>query len=349
MFKIHEDREGQLWYVGIYSNNFKDRDKETFEWDSHLEFAEWTKQTGVKLPITVLHQPKFPSALHLAQFLGLATGKFTAEKFSDNYMELYKSVAFAQTEAIIPLNGFMLVVGKILENKKDVAKLVSEAGWGMSHGYFKLSSEGKDIKKYRAFELTTLPNEIAANSITLTSVQEIKDTMDEMKLSQEDRDILEKVLTASPEEVEEATQKAHQILSDVISTKEVDETTEDEKEEIVPDSYEDVRNKLFSDLNVEGLGDTITKLSEGMVKITERLDGMETRVKETERSEDEKIASQFFVPNWGMVDSADSKEQTQEELLEELKEDALGTVEGMDEKAKDNPLFLGWHAPMGIQ
>ncbi|MFA7101113.1 MAG: hypothetical protein WC196_05085 [Bacilli bacterium] len=337
---LYKDKTGQPWFFGIYSNNFEDREAETITWDGHLEYAEWVKSTGVKLPVTVAHQPHFPLEVHLSQFIALSTGKITADEFSNNYMKMYKPYAFAQTESIIPMNGFMIVVAKILKNKERVAELISQADWGMSHGFLSVDRDSSTLNVYRTFEFTSLPKSIAANSITLSEVTK----MDQMKgLSEEDRALLKQVLDADPAELEEATAAAQDILKKVISSKELEQPEPEQKTE----DYETLRTKIFADLRVEELNKSFNAIVESVQKLNERIDGFEGRVKQAERSDDEKIADAFKSPVWQIFGDVEEKEID----LESIKEDAIGEKPIAGIKAEgdaNNPLYLGWARPMGL-
>lgn len=344
---VYKDRTGQAWFFGIYSNNFADREEEIFSWKSHLDYAQWIKDKGIKLPITVAHQPKYPSEVHAALLFGLMTGHFSAEEFSDSYMKLYKPYAFAQTEAVIPVNGFTLVVGKILKDKEDAVKLLSNSGWGMSHGYLALDRDPQDSKVidlYRTFEFTVLPPAMAANQITAISIKEIFE-MDAFKaLGEEDRQKLQTLLKADPADLEEGLGEFQRILSQFIDTKEMDEP-----ETAEPEAYEEIRDKIFADMGVEQLSKSFTQMAETLQALVTRVDALEPRVKATERSEDEKIAAAFNPLQWDLF--AKDMEETDSELLDNLKENALGErpIEGAKgTNNTDNPLVLGWIGPMGF-
>lgn len=333
---IYKDKTGQQWFLGIYSNNFEDRERETFSWDSHVEFAKWLDDTGVHLPITIAHQPKYSSLLHAAQLVALSRGAITAEEFSDNYMKLYKPFAFAQTEAVIPLHGFVLVAAKILTGKEDVVELLNNVGWGMSHGFLAIDRDDDTIHQYRSFELTVLPPTMAANFITASSIREVTEQMDQTKgLSEKDRETLKNLLNGDPEELEQALMAEQEILQKLLSSKQVDEQKE-------VDEYEQIREKIFADLNVEQLQKSFTKLVEMIETTNARLDALEPRVKETERSEDERIAEKFNSPMWAFVKEL---EDEQPPNAEELKEKALGDkpLDGVNvsEKSATDPLYQG--------
>lgn len=359
---FYKDTAGQSWFLGIYSNNFEDREKETFTWNGHVEYAKWVNDTGVKLPVTVAHQPKYPLEVHLAQFIGLSSGKLTAKEFSDNYMKLYKPFAFAQTEAIIPLKGFVLVIAKILKGKEKVVQSLNEVNWGMSHGFLRLSPDKDTIDHYRSFEFTVLPPNMAANMLTVSSVKD-KNMEDVTKaLNDKDREILKNLLESDPTDLEEGLGEMQRILSTVFTSKELDVTedvdateeeeaveTETETEEV--DTYGEFREKIFADLGAVEMHKAFTTMVETVKSLETRLADYEARLKEAERTEDEKVASAFYTPNWNMWDKATDE---QPEDADELKDKALGEkpVDGIDHKnvtLDDNPLSWNIVNMLGAQ
>lgn len=341
---IYKDTQGQSWFFGIYSNNFEDREKEFFTWESHLEYAKWLKETGIKIPVTVAHQPKYPAEVHIAMLIGLSNGTFSAKEFSDMYLKLYKPFAFAQTETVIPLNGFMLVIAKILPDKENVVELLNKSNWGMSHGFLTLNRDTDTIKQYRSFELTSLPLDMAANLITVSGIQERK--MDEVKgLNDQDRDTLVTLLNADPDQIEEATRAAQSVLQKVLASKELDQEPEQE----VAAEYEDIRAKIFTDFGMENLQKAFGTIIETLQTIEQRLDAQETRIKSTERSDDQKIADTFYTPNWDVWNKATDEPEN----ADELREQALGDkpVEGVGDKkiTPDDPLQWNVMNLLGLQ
>lgn len=357
---FYKDKSGQSWFLGIYSNNFEDREKETFTWDSHLDYVKWVNETGVQLPVTVAHQPKYPLEVHLAQFIGLSTGKITAEEFSDNYLKLYKPYAFAQTEAIIPLKGFVLVAAKILKGKEKVVKLLSEVNWGMSHGFLRLSPDKDTIEQYRSFEFTVLPPEMAANMLTVSSVKDTTTMEDITKaLTDKDRETLKNLLETDPANLEEGLGEMQRILSTVFTSKEletVEETEEVEQtEDVVEDGYEELREKIFTDLGAKEMHEAFTTLVETVKALEQRVAEYEDRLQKAEISEDEKIANALTDPfaafNWNMFNKAEGE---QPDNAEELKDKALGEkpvdgIEHNDVTLDDNPLSWNIVKMLGAQ
>lgn len=344
---LYKDDRGDVWFMGIFSNNFEDREGEIITWDAHLEYAKWFKESDIKLPIVGLHQPKFPAFFHRAHTLAMQNGLITPQEYAKNLLDLYKSTTIAEAEIVIPLNGFMLVAGKV---RKDRYEMVEKfpVGWGMSHGFINLKPDGNIINKYRTFEFTVAPNKWAANALTLIGFKN-EDTKMAEKLTQEERDLINSFLKGDAENLEEATKKAQTILSRVFNSKTLDEITEDVDEETETEvvetedvtEYEVLRDKLFSDLDVTGLAETFKQMGEMFEKYDERFAALEKAVKKS----DDDVIAEHIKPDWKAFFADHKTEGDQdEELLDELKEKTDRTITEPSEDAvnDDNPLSLAW-------
>lgn len=175
---IHKAKNGEYRFLGIYSNNYEDKDEAILSWEAHKEFAAWVKANDVQLPITVMHMPKYPEAFHIGLYLAMKYSKITPVEYSQIYQKIYAPYAIGVTEYIIPYKGFVIVIGKIFKNKYDKIELIhkSKKTWGMSHGFFPLARNEEDknvIEQYRSFELSILPNSFAANELTVAGIKEI--------------------------------------------------------------------------------------------------------------------------------------------------------------------------------
>ena len=174
---IHKAKNGSYKFLGIYSNNYLDKDEAVLSFEAHKEFAAWVKANNVKLPITVLHQPKYPEVFHIGVYMALKGGMITPEQYSQIYQKVYAPYAVGVTEHIIPYKGFVIVIGNIFKNKYDKIELIhkSSKAWGMSHGFLPLRRNAEDkniIEQYRSFELSILPNSFAANELTVAGIKE---------------------------------------------------------------------------------------------------------------------------------------------------------------------------------
>jgi hypothetical protein len=343
---IHKDKAGQLWFIGVYSNNFEDREGEILSWDSHVEYSTWAKSKGVKPPIVIMHTPKYPDAVHLGLAIGLASNLLNSQQYNEKYLTLYQSTALAQADLIIPLNGFMFVAGKVLEGQEKRAELIQQSSfeWGMSHGFIPLKQRDNIIDQYRTFEFTVLPSAIAANELTPINFMEEK-VAEDKNLTEEQREEMEKVL--NPDKAEDTTEKARQMLQSLLASKELGEKKEHMEEEMMDEekdeeeekkteskSYEAIRAKIFVDLDVEGLQAAFKQAADLLDKANKRIDALEAQVK---KSVDEVVAEQLNPVQWTNLFNAPGLQD--EKKIEDLKK-ALPKPKEKDKN--DNPLQLGF-------
>lgn len=296
----------ELWFLGFYSNNFEDREAETFTQDSHEEYAAWIKSTGIQPPITVMHQPQYEDAVHIAHYLSLVRGVLSPAEFSQNLKMLYAPYAIAETKAVIPVDGFNLVLGKVYDNKREVVERLMgrSTGWGMSHGYIVVDRDDKTTTKYRSFEFSILPEELAANQATAIGFV-AKDMLMEAEIkgiSQEDRQLLQDLFddAVDPDKIEQAVKVAKNVLSGFLGSKLMKEDNVDEEtketvtEEVVEEpvteteeqktpeveetgEVEEIEGKMYSVLRVKLMDDfKMQELAEALTVIGDRLEKLET-------------------------------------------------------------------------
>jgi hypothetical protein len=342
-----DSKSNGTWFVGIYSNNFKDRQDEIITRQAHEDFAQWTKDNGIKPPIILFHLPQYPPEVHLANLLGLSKGIFTPQQYNDNMMTMYKATAIAQAEYIIPIDGFMVVLGQIFDTKVPIVKkYLTEhpEQWGMSHGFLGLK-DGSTITKYFSHEFSILRESAAANSLTAVGIKETLMADTTKTLSEEDRGLLEGVLgenaTAA---LEEGIQKVKEVLETVVENKSVDEpaeipavetvvaTLEVTEEPVVEKGYETFRAQIMADLNIEGLLKALNTAAAQLAETNAKLETLENRMKALEVDEDTRIAAQFAVPDWSFGLSTAQKEAdpAETELIEQLKKELPGVLDNPD-------------------
>lgn len=363
---LYRDSAGDYWFLGAFSNNFEDREGEIISWDAHENYAKWFKSSGIKPPLTVMHQPHYPDHFHLIHYLALKSGVLTPEEFDENLDTLYRGVAIGKTEAIIPLNGFMFVAAKLYKDKIPLVKRLKERvdNWGMSHGFIREQFDGNIIKKYVSFEFSVLPIEVAANSITPISIHIEDDRMGAVeKLSAEDRELLETLLEGSTEDLEAKTEEAKAILQRVLASKELTadteedtetETSDEDVEEVEAeegiDNYEGLRDKIMADINIEGLNASMKQVGEVFEQFNTRINEIAERLDAVEVSEDNKIAAQFTAPDWTFGFGIQDKQNQEDDadLLEKLKNELPEDGADIEEKARENPLNLGFWSNFNV-
>lgn len=352
---FYKDANEQYWFFGIFSNNFEDREGEIISWDAHLDNARWLREKNIRPPVTVLHSPHFPPLFHILHTLAVLGGDITPQQYSTNLKELYASTAIAETHAVIPLNNFIFVVAKVYDNKKSLVERLAQVtdSWGMSHGFVRTKSDGNITTKYRSFEYSVLPNVLAANAVTpFGIIKKGELVMDDVvkQLSEEDRTLLNDLLSGGVEDLESATEKARDILQRVLGSKslEVEKTLAEEEtpaeEQEVSKSYAEIRDQLMADLKIDELvgvlkaaGDTVRELQEEIAQLKAKIVALET-------DEDTKIASQFAAPDWTLGFGKKQREDAEDdpELLEELKKQAPEEIVKSLNAETDNPLVKGF-------
>lgn len=385
--KLYKDANDATWFFGIYSNNFEDREQETFSWKSHEEYAQWVRESKVVPQVTVFHQPKIPDLLWGIAYAAYDQGEMSTDQFNEFIRTVYKDYAIAETRAVIPLNGFMLVIGKVYPDKQEaVQKLMTkEMDWGMSHGFISLNDSDNIIDMYRSFEFTLLPKERAANRVTLGGFKGV--TMDDKNVREEDQALIDEIFgTGAALKTEEATKRAKELLSAVLSSKALKEgadaeveaaeqetpdteeapaeetqseetqTTEVVEEKALPVDYEALRQKLFADLNVEGLnatlktmGETLATLAKSMETTTANVKALGTKMEKLDQDDDVKIAAQL-TPNapfqWPGVAAkqVEQKSEQEEDLAARLKE---APPSASEEPSDADPLYRGFYRYLG--
>lgn len=184
-----KDKDGQWWFLGIYSNKYMDRDGEIIPESAHKEYIEWLKETGFKPMITVFHQPTMPQG-----FWGLIFDKFggDGQKLNQIVQSVYRDFGFAQAERVTYLNGFTFVSAKVLPGKEKIAERLSKKNdLGMSHGFIVPEVNGIYLNKYRSFEMSALPSKRAANLLTRSRLQKGDKMKQQQKgLAESDRSFL---------------------------------------------------------------------------------------------------------------------------------------------------------------
>lgn len=332
--KIYEDSSG-MWFLGYYSNNYKDKEGEIFSKEAHEEYAEWVNSKNVKPPIIMLHQPKYPGILWGILLGALEKGFISPKWYNQQVKELYKETAIAETVTVLSVDGFNIVIGKVYDHKKETVKrmMKSDEQWSMSHGFLVSNQRGNIINKYRSFEFTILPDEMAANFISPAMFTGVE--MEEKKLTEDQRDILEKVEPGLADRIEANMPKVREILEGVLDSKAleeldetvneieqaaVEETAEEVVEETVEVETEDVVAKVYDALKVPELHATLQTMADMIQAQGAKIETLESELKAFQKkTEDEIVAAQFDSPIWSKI--FDIGGVVDEALVDELKED----------------------------
>jgi hypothetical protein len=319
MFK--EDANGQMWFVGTYSNQFKDRQNQIISEEAHLKYIEWLKETGVKPQITLYHMPRYAPGFWVAVMKAHEMGLINNNTLSGIMRDFYKDYAIAETEKVIYSNGFVIVVAKVYDNKKELVKqLQNVAGeLGMSHGFVPGKYSDSIYDEYKSFEYSVLHRSRAANVYTDAKIF----GGNELPMDAEEKALLNTISDGLGDEIEHSTEDKQNELRNKGTEFKENPPAEPEKENAEPEQTpaepvapegekteeNEVPNeaqKLINDLvlkvaegiNIDGLVATLNERLDGIrAEIKAGLDQMESRIKAVEETEDEKVA-RMIEPNW---------------------------------------------------
>ena len=135
-FTLKEHEDGSLWWMAVYSNGARDKDKEILTSKAHEEFAEYCAKTAEYPELWAWHTP---------------------------------GTRFGETKELAEINGFAVAVGTIDEGKEQIARNLEAMDLEMSHGFrYDGSDKSSDgiFSQYRSYEISVLPAGTAANPFT---------------------------------------------------------------------------------------------------------------------------------------------------------------------------------------
>lgn len=147
-FVVKQDADGNYWWYGKPTNNFKDRDGEILTEAAHQEFVSYLAQ----------YRAASPSIMPELQLWHEDATAFSMKAewvdWADNSLHLAGRLTAKEAQILNELG-----------QKYDLA---------MSHGFWVLERKGELITKYRMFEASVLPREFAANTFTDFNVEKTK-------------------------------------------------------------------------------------------------------------------------------------------------------------------------------
>jgi len=255
---IEKDAAGDWRWIGWPTNNFIDRSKDIITEAAHKEFADWAMQDIEKRgPVyTSLHAPGTHRE-NPADFVGYQ-------------------------------NGFLVMSGKLTENEAaGLMETQKECEIGMSHTSWALrdANDPRQIVKYRMFEVTDLPVEMADNPFTNMEVISKEADMDQLAY-------LTKLL-GSKDRAEEALQNKTSLKQKELTEAQV-ESKESPAVPVVeapvtaavnPD-LETLIKKIEERLGMKELSDQFSLL----MKEAEKVPVLEAAIMNLTKSQDEKLA-----------------------------------------------------------
>ncbi len=297
VFRSYKDANGDLRWLAIYSNCFKDVDGETFSYEAHKAYVGYVDATK-----------DYPE-LWLFHVAGTKSGRADLIDLTDD--------------------GFMIASGTYDEGKKELAEALAEQGpWQVSHGFDYVKERGlvNGVYQpgYKTFEISPLPLGRAANPLTgfVPNQEEVmsltpwkKDALSKLGV---DVESIEKGLAAAAQKAKEA---GHEItfkeLVEAIEAKEAPATTET-KDAAATTASAAAPGTLSLNWNADGIAVQIKEaMGAALEPVTTALAEVQVKQKEQDellatlqKSDDEKVAAMIAPrarPGGGFV-ASESKE-----------------------------------------
>lgn len=265
---VEKDKTGGWRAVMWPSNNFIDHDKDIISEAAHIEYVDWVNKNMDVAPVFLCHHIPGTLRKNRVDFVG------------------YES-------------GFLLMSAPLEEHEAAGllrAQMITDLG--MSHGTFVLERNSEDnrvIEKYRMVEVSDLPLENAANPFTDFETLKKEAAMDTKTYlvsvlgSEEEADKYLKKMDMKQKSLRDAgvEEKEKKTVSAP------DPKTEPEVKTPAPTtSIEQIVEAVRKDLDVEGLSEMLTKLSED----AEKVPVLEALIKELKEDQDEKLAEKISPP-----------------------------------------------------
>jgi len=282
-FEIYKDIDGNFRWFGWVTNKWRDRDYfanpekggEILTDDAHKDYVDWVDQSP---------------ATRMPQLLAWHTME-TAHKGRADWIDY--------------ADGFVMASGPLtLREVRSIARVQQDYDLGMSHGFLPLQKDRHEglIQRYRTFEVSYLPLEVAANP--WTEFRSITKEVFEMGLTEKKRGFLTKLMGDDfVEEIEkENATKAAELeaagvdfkeetepeasATEVVETPEaevpkVDEVEEPEEgKEVSTDPVADLRKEMVEALT--SVGEQFKTVNEAVGSLVKSLEAISEARKEAD-------------------------------------------------------------------
>lgn len=203
-------------------------------------------------------------------------------------------------------NGFVLFSGPLTEKEAQpyIKGEVKKERIGMSHGFHVLSRDGRFITRYRTFEVSELPHDVAANPFTDFKIMEEEEMFSDRKRAFLVERFGEDVVAKLEQETEGREKMLHELG---INWKEVSAEYEAELEEAFAQrvakatepAIKEVAAKVIEAMNVEGLHSALKGLFqdvEALKSVVGEVKELREMVEHLRESEDARIAKAIAPP-----------------------------------------------------
>ncbi|KKL61804.1 hypothetical protein LCGC14_2191640, partial [marine sediment metagenome] len=257
--------DGELVWIGVYSNAFIDHDDETLSAASHKEFIAHCEAAQRWPKLQLWHTP---------------------------------GTEFGETKTIGYADRFTVAMGTIDKGREDVARRLEKSGQlAMSHG-FAYDPNDRDadgvFSRYRTHEISVLPAGMAANELTGWSLNTEEIQMFEGK----QRDFFvaalgedeTKALEAQLAKASEAAEAEGMAFKDILTAVAAPDPAPEPKPEPKADPEGD---KSTTATMPEGIAEMIKAVNDGFATVTKTLEQHGEAIEELQQSDAEKLAAKI--------------------------------------------------------
>jgi hypothetical protein len=275
-----QDKSGNWWLIGFYTNKFKDRQDEILSDDAHRKFVSWVNEKSIHLPVTVNHMPKYESKVWVTLFKAFEEGRLSSENLNKILNRFYAKFALGTTERVFYSNGFVGVIAKIFPGRIKAVQALKELDFdlGMSHGFIPFKVSDNIINEYRTFEASILPNLRAAN----TWNGEPK-FLQGVNVDEQTKELLNTIEPGLAGEVEQETKSKEETL-----------TEQGVEYRELPDLVEQVVKALGMKEFAELVASEITKVRQEFKALETQVQEQKTQLK---KSKDELLSQEYSMGN----------------------------------------------------
>lgn len=310
---VKNSGENQVEYpyrwVGIYSNNFQDREGEIITKEAHEQFVGW------------LNDEVFGTEkANLAPEFRIWHVKGTARK--------------ALVDAAEIMNDFVVVSGPLTEKEaQGLMRVAAKEEVGMSHGFVALKRDPNNkniITKYRSHEVSDLPVSRAANIWTNLFSFSLKEAGMNQKLDYLKDQLGEERYTAlmADTENQKAILEALDVPSKELETEETPAEDVETKDEPEADAEVSVEEKY----QLDKLEPYLEKLETAVKALSAVVEQQEAKIKALQADEEDHVADLIASPRHKDQTILWARDKQREEVDEEADKELLDAVPGLKEE-----------------
>lgn len=257
---VEKDAKGDWRWLGWPSNKWKDREGEILRESAHEEYAEWVNKDIAN------RAPAFAS-WHVPG---------SAREYPVDYVGY--------------IDGFLVMSGKLTDGEaQGLLELQKETDLGLSLGgiYWKDVDENNVANHYICHEVSDLPLEKAAALSTEFMILKKEANMDK-------QEYIKKLAAFLPEDRQKAFLEKTQLKKEALEEAQV------ESKEVSGDfNYEQVKEQLLKEVDVDGLSEFVKATQEELQKIPileAAIESLQSANAELQKDSDEKLAEKIAPP-----------------------------------------------------